>query len=94
MKRAILKRSLGAAFTIASALLLTYCWHNDIHAIPFSEALWSFYNQLFDGQKPGLASDLEFITVLLGALLIAGIIAKLLLRRFGGSKASRRNLRE
>ncbi|NML15275.1 hypothetical protein [Azohydromonas caseinilytica] len=94
MKKAVLKRILCAALSIAGALFLTYWWHNDIRAIPFSEALWSFHNQIFDGQKPGLASDLEFITVLLGALLITGIIAELLLQIFGNSKASRRNSRE
>lgn len=48
----------------------TYAWFNDSLFAPFSEQLWSFYNALLDGQKPGVASNLEFFTVLLGSLII------------------------
>jgi len=64
-------------WVIIASVLITYWWFNSIHAIPFSEFLWSQYNQLFEGQKPGIASDLEFLTVITGAAIIIGFLTRL-----------------
>jgi len=64
-------------WVIIASVLTTYWWFNSIHAIPFSEFLWSQYNQLLGGQKPGIASDLEFLTVIIGATIIVGFITRL-----------------
>ena len=63
-----------------AAFSTTYWWFNDIHAIPLSEYLWSQFNQLFKGQKPGLASDLEFLTVFAGGLIIISLATWLVLQ--------------
>jgi len=59
---------------------MTFWWFNDALFIPTSESLWTAYNQLLGGNNPGLASDLEFITVLLGSIIATGSITWLVLK--------------
>jgi hypothetical protein len=63
------------ATVVVASLGVTYWWFNDSRIAPFSESLWSLYNGLFAGQRPGLATDLEFLTVLLGSILVVGSVA-------------------
>jgi hypothetical protein len=72
---------------LIASLAATYWWFNDARFVPFSEALWSRYNQLFAGQRPGLASDLEFLTVLLGSAILAGMATWAIFRP-GGKRDS------
>lgn len=55
---------------LGSACVFTYAWYNTVFFIPYSEWLWGVFNQWFDGQKPGYASDLEFVSVFLGSGLV------------------------
>jgi len=64
-------------WVIIASILVTYWWFNSIYTIQFSESLWSQYNQLFEGQRPGVASDLEFVTVITGAIIIIGFLTRL-----------------
>jgi len=73
----IFSKLLFWCWVIIASILITYWWFNSIHAIPFSESLWSQYNKLFGGQKPGVASDLEFLTVIIGAAIIIDFITGL-----------------
>ena len=42
----------------------TYWWYNSLLAIPLSDAVWTWFNEWFEGQRPGVASDLEFVVVI------------------------------
>ena len=68
------RKIIGVILIVAASLGLTYGWFNSPYTVPLSESLWSIYNQLFEGQRPGLATDLEFVTVLIGTLIIAGTL--------------------
>jgi hypothetical protein len=60
---------------LIAAVFLTYGWFNSPLSVPLSEYIWSTYNQLFDGRNPGLASDLEFLTVFIFWVGIGYVIA-------------------
>jgi hypothetical protein len=77
-------------WVIIASILITLWWFNSIHAISLSEYLWSEYNQIFGGQKPGLASDLEFLTVITIAAIIIGFLTRL---TFWTIKKTRKNKR-
>ncbi|MEO0444299.1 MAG: hypothetical protein AAFZ92_11280 [Pseudomonadota bacterium] len=62
-------------WVITATIMATFWWFNSIYAVPFSEFLWTQYNRLLGGQKPGLSSDLEFLTVIAGAAVISGFLA-------------------
>lgn len=67
------------ALTILGGLGLTLLWFNLTVFIPFSERLWTFFNDRLGGQDPGLASDLEFLSVLSGAALMCfGLVRRFL----------------
>lgn len=68
------KLRVGTMVVVAS-LGITYCWFHLPLAAPMSEWLWSLYNKVFGGQHPGWATDLEFLTVLLGSVLMVSSVA-------------------
>lgn len=76
MKKTSSKLLFWCWVTIAS-ILITFWWFNSIYIVPFSEYLWSQYNQLLGGQKPGLASDLEFLTVITASAIFIGFFTRL-----------------
>lgn len=55
---------------IASALFFTYAWYNTLVLIPFSETLWTFFNNILPQGSLPSAADFEFLTVLLGSLAL------------------------
>jgi hypothetical protein len=59
-----------ALLAIIAAILFTYAWYNTFFLIAFSESLWSLFNSILGGDKPGGASDLEFLTVLIGSSVL------------------------
>lgn len=61
---------------LAGACGFTYWWYNSLLAMPLSEGLWTWFNAWFDGQRPGIASDLEFIAVVVAGFIIAYIATK------------------
>lgn len=63
---------------ILCSLLITYYWFNNIYTINFSQIIWSFYNNLFGGQKPSLATDLEFLTIIFISFFMTYILSHLL----------------
>jgi hypothetical protein len=72
------------ALSIVGGVFATYSWFSFGFFIPFSERLWSFFNGLMQPAPPGVASDLEILSVfLIGALMTGAILlaAKKLLRR-------------
>jgi hypothetical protein len=68
------RKIIGLIFVVVVALGLTYGWFNSPYTVPLSEPLWSTYNKIFDGQRPGLATDLEFVTVLVGSLIVVSAL--------------------
>jgi hypothetical protein len=56
-----------ALLALIAAILFTYAWYNTLLLIAFSESLWSLFNSVLGGDMPGVASDLEFLTVLIGS---------------------------
>jgi len=59
-----MRRFLTALWLVACTGGFTYWWYNSLLAMPLSEELWTWFNGWFDGQRPGVASDLEFVAVI------------------------------
>lgn len=59
-----LRRFLIVPWLVAGTCGFTYWWYNSRLAMPLSEKLWTWFNGWFDGQRPGVASDLEFVVVI------------------------------
>jgi len=60
----------------AATYALTHLWFDSLISIPFSERLWTFYNDLLGGERPGIASDMELLTVLAIAIGISYMTGK------------------
>jgi hypothetical protein len=58
-----MRRFLTVLWLVAGTCSFTYWWYNSLLTMPLSEELWTWFNGWFDGQHPGVASDLEFIVV-------------------------------
>ena len=64
------KGCITVIFSMIMALAFTFIWFNVIFFIPFSETLWSYFNHILGEGSPGLASDLEIVSVLLVSLIV------------------------
>ncbi len=69
MKKGLKKTTLAVTSFLLTCLT-TYLWYNVSIFQGLSERLWTVYSKIDDGQNPGLASDLEFITVFGCSLVI------------------------
>lgn len=65
----------------AGALATTYSWYNALALAWPSEKLWTFFNTLLGGTRPGYASDMEFVTVLLGSACVLFVVSYLTIKR-------------
>lgn len=70
------RRLLTVLWFLAVTCGFTYWWYNSLLAIPLSEGVWTWFNDWFDGQRPGIASDLEFMVVVGLGLVIAYALSK------------------
>jgi len=71
-----MRRFLTVLWLVAATCGFTYWWYNSLLAIPLSEGLWTWFNGWFDGQRPGTASDLEFVVVLGVGFIVAYVVSK------------------
>ncbi|HEY0843906.1 MAG TPA: hypothetical protein VGE12_00960 [Noviherbaspirillum sp.] len=71
-----MRRLLTALWLVTGSCGFTYWWYNSLLAMPLSEGLWTWFNRWFDGQRPGIASDLEFIVVVGTGVLLAYAASK------------------
>jgi len=78
------RRFLTVLWLIAGTCGFTYWWYNSLLAMPLSEGVWTWFNGWFDGQRPGVASDLEFVVVVgigFGSALAAGKVIAICAKR-------------
>jgi hypothetical protein len=66
---------LKTGLVVSLAGLLTWAWYHTLVLVPASEWLWTCFNSLFGGSDPGLAYDLEFLTVATLALVASWLMA-------------------
>jgi hypothetical protein len=74
------QRAIAGAAASVGAVAFTYAWYNTLLFVPFSERLWSLFNLVLGGDKPGWASDLEFLTVIAGSGIVCYSAARFVTR--------------
>lgn len=75
-----MRRLLTFLWLVTGTCGFTYWWYNSLLAMPLSEELWTWFNGWFDGQRPGTASDLEFIVVAGIGFIVAYCVSKVIAR--------------
>lgn len=72
---------IATVIAVVGALAITYAWYNALALAWLSEKLWTLFNTLLGGTRPGYAADLEFVTVFLGSTCLLFFASRAAVRR-------------